>query len=71
MNYWPSVNFTGLDNMKNDNLYILNITGSYNEGVIRQTVQKGFLKERMHFWSSQKLWENFEGLECEFGDLCS
>ncbi|XP_044750331.1 uncharacterized protein LOC123310753 [Coccinella septempunctata] len=62
-NYWPSVNFTGLNNMKNDNLYILNITGSSTGGQIMETVQKGFFKERMHFWASEKLWENFEGLE--------
>lgn len=62
-NFWPSVNFTGLNNMKNDNLYILNITGSAKDGNIRENVQQGFLKEKMLFWASQNLWENFEGLE--------
>ncbi|KAL3282793.1 hypothetical protein HHI36_005959 [Cryptolaemus montrouzieri] len=61
-NYWHSLNFTGMDNMQNDNLYILNITGSVSGKPIEETMQQGFLKDRMLFWASQQLFENFEGL---------
>ncbi|KAK9872872.1 hypothetical protein WA026_020226 [Henosepilachna vigintioctopunctata] len=61
-NFWHSLDFSGLNNMKNENLYFLNITGSAATNCISETMQNGFHKDRMLFWASKKLLENFEGL---------
>lgn len=61
---WPKVDgINSLNDMKNEKLYYLNITGSYESENIDFRVQNGFRTEKMHFWSSQQLFENFDGLQ--------
>lgn len=58
---WSPLNIKSRQEMKNDNLCLLDIKGSHSSGYSMNTTC-GFIKERMHFWSSRKLNENFDGL---------
>lgn len=59
---WLPLNIRGLDDMKNENLCLLYIDGSYEKKHFTQNYTCGYHNQRMKFWANQSLYENFGGL---------
>ncbi|KAJ3655564.1 hypothetical protein Zmor_014687 [Zophobas morio] len=59
---WRSQSLDNTDHVKNIDLIVLNITGSYDTNIIEYKIQNGFNAERIQFWIHQNLAENFPEL---------